>query len=115
MKHFVKNSETGEKQWLSVGEILEEINRDRSDSWEDYDEDDWLEGMNQWTSLRLVHQKRFLVPVSWRVSGSVEVFADSPEDAVQIALHHAGTADTKNAEYDDWSFDVGDASDVEEV
>lgn len=24
-------------------------------------------------------------------------------------------ADTKDAEYDDWSFNVGDASDVEEV
>lgn len=53
-KYCVKNIETREYQWLTVSQILEEVNRDRSDSWEAYNEDDWFEGMNEWTNLRLV-------------------------------------------------------------
>lgn len=44
----VKDLESGEiKEW-SLEAILEEINRDRSGSWTDYDETDWLEGWNEW-------------------------------------------------------------------
>jgi|TARA_R110000824_G_scaffold386236_1_gene580787 hypothetical protein len=33
-----------EEYYWSVDEILEEINRDRSGGWEDYDHSDWKEG-----------------------------------------------------------------------
>ena len=44
----VKDLETGEIQEWSLEAILEEINRDRSEHWTDYDETDWLEGWNEW-------------------------------------------------------------------
>lgn len=39
---------------VSISEIIEEINRDHSEAWIDYDEDDWIEGMYEWTSWRLM-------------------------------------------------------------
>lgn len=44
----VKDLESGEIQEWSLKAVLEEINRDRSGSWTDYDESDWLEGWNEW-------------------------------------------------------------------
>ena len=35
------------QEW-SLCEILEEINRDRSDGWTNYDASDWREGWNEW-------------------------------------------------------------------
>ena len=35
------------QEWY-LSDILEEINRDRSDEWIDYDETDWREGWNEW-------------------------------------------------------------------
>lgn len=37
-----------------VSEILKEINRDRSDQWEEYNECDWKEGLEEFTEYRLV-------------------------------------------------------------
>lgn len=34
-------------EW-KIDDILEEINRDHSDEWTDYDRSDWLEGWNEW-------------------------------------------------------------------
>ncbi len=44
----VKVLETGEIQQWDLQSILNEINRDHSDQWTDYDESDWLEGWNEW-------------------------------------------------------------------
>lgn len=44
----IKVLETGEiKQW-SIHRVLEEINRDRSSRWTDYDESDWQDGWDEW-------------------------------------------------------------------
>ena len=40
------NREYGEVVEWNIHEVLEEINRDRSDEWTDYDESDWLEGLD---------------------------------------------------------------------
>jgi len=32
----------------TLDEVLEEINRDHSEDWTDYDETDWREGWNEW-------------------------------------------------------------------
>lgn len=40
-------------EW-TVREILEEINRDRSSHWTDYNETDWREGLDEWTWYELV-------------------------------------------------------------
>ena len=36
---------------MTLPMILEEINRDRSDEWTDYDETDWREGLAEFTHL----------------------------------------------------------------
>lgn len=55
----IKNIETGEVHVWTAEKVLEEINRDRSDSWEPYNETDdimsawhiWVEGGEPWTML----------------------------------------------------------------
>ena len=35
-------------------QILEEINKDHSDQWTNYDASDWQEGLNEWTWFELI-------------------------------------------------------------
>ena len=35
-------------------EILNEINRDRSEEWTDYDQSDFKEGLSEWTDWTLI-------------------------------------------------------------
>jgi hypothetical protein len=44
----VKNNDTKEVMVWTIEQIIEEINRDRSDSWSDYDLSDWNDGWNEW-------------------------------------------------------------------
>lgn len=44
----------GEIVVWTLPEILEEINRDRSSKWTDYDETDWEEGLRNWTWYELI-------------------------------------------------------------
>ena len=44
----IKVLETNEIQEWTLADILNEINRDRSGGWTDYDETDWEEGWNEW-------------------------------------------------------------------
>ena len=39
---------------MPLAEILQEINRDRSEEWQDYDETDWREGLTEWTTWEIV-------------------------------------------------------------
>ena len=43
--YTIIDTETGEAMRLTLPEILEEINRDRSDDWQSYNESDWREGL----------------------------------------------------------------------
>ena len=38
----------------TIHQILEEINRDRSDQWTDYDLSDWREGLEEFTEFEVV-------------------------------------------------------------
>lgn len=40
-------------EW-TIPEILEEINRDRSEEWTDYDLSDWREGLEEFTEFEVV-------------------------------------------------------------
>lgn len=44
----VKDISTGLCSDWTVQEIVNEINRDRSENWEDYTVEDWEEGWEQW-------------------------------------------------------------------
>lgn len=55
-KYHLKNIYTGEIVALSLDEILEEINRDRSDEWTKYDKTDWKEGLEEFTEYEYIKQ-----------------------------------------------------------
>ena len=40
--------ETNEVREWTLTEVLEEINRDRSDTWTPYDHNDWMDGWMHW-------------------------------------------------------------------
>ena len=44
-----------DSKWWTIPQILEEINRDRSEDWSAYDESDWLEGWLEWVDDPLDH------------------------------------------------------------
>lgn len=44
----VKDLFTGTIHKWTLEQVLYEINRDRSEEWEDYNVNDWREGWNEW-------------------------------------------------------------------
>ena len=44
----VKDINTGRVLEWTLSDILREINSDRTDEWENYNETDWREGWNEW-------------------------------------------------------------------
>ena len=44
----VRDTETGNIFTWTLTQVLEEINRDRSEDWTDYDTSDWCEGWRDW-------------------------------------------------------------------
>lgn len=50
----LKNTETDEIVEWNLYAILYEINRDRSADWSEYDETDWVEGLEEFTEYSLV-------------------------------------------------------------
>ena len=48
MEHTIMDISTGKLLTWSLTQILEEINRDRSDEWTPYDTSDWKEGWSEW-------------------------------------------------------------------
>jgi hypothetical protein len=50
----LKHYKSGEIVKMTLNEILNEINRDRSDQWLSHNEADWLEGLEHFTEWRLV-------------------------------------------------------------
>ena len=43
------DKEIGRIYWWPMSKILGEINSDGSSGWTDYDENDWTEGLDEWT------------------------------------------------------------------
>ena len=56
MIYKLKDTEYGEVFECTIPQILQEINRDRSEEWTDYDEPDWREGLSEWTGLKVIGQ-----------------------------------------------------------
>ena len=54
--YTLKNTLDGSVVKWTLPETLEEINRDRSDEWSDYDEWDWKEGLDTFTEYELVQE-----------------------------------------------------------
>ena len=52
--YLLKNTETGKTKKWKLSAILKEINRDRSDEWQDYDKTDWKEGLSEFTEYELI-------------------------------------------------------------
>jgi len=54
-RYLIKNSEGLFFIW-SLGEIIENINTDRSEDWQDYDITDWREGLSEFTEFTLIKE-----------------------------------------------------------
>ena len=52
--YTIRDIEYGTTFTMSLKEIIEEINRDRSEDWLDYDETDWREGLHEFTTWEIV-------------------------------------------------------------
>lgn len=50
----IRDYECGTVYRMTLPMILEELNRERSPQWEDYDETDWREGMAEFTTLEVI-------------------------------------------------------------
>lgn len=48
------NVVTNKKITMTLNEIIQEINRDRSEEWQNYDENDWKEGLEVFTEYKLI-------------------------------------------------------------
>lgn len=54
MSYILRDKEWGETYRMTVTDILNEINSDRSEHWTPYNETDWREGLSEWTTLEIV-------------------------------------------------------------
>jgi len=45
----------------NIKQLLKEINRDRSSEWTDYNEEDWREGLEEFTSLQIISENAQMV------------------------------------------------------
>ena len=50
----IRDVEDGSIYTMTLPMILEEINRDRSDEWMNYDETDWHEGLAEFTTYEVI-------------------------------------------------------------
>jgi hypothetical protein len=53
-KYVIKDKDTGEVHRWTLKRILKEINCDRSDTWIPYNENDWEEGLKEFTNYELL-------------------------------------------------------------
>tara|TARA_Y100000385_G_scaffold107281_1_gene111356 strand:+ start:2621 stop:2803 length:183 start_codon:yes stop_codon:yes gene_type:complete len=44
----LKDIDTGAIYFWSLNKVIQEINRDRSENWINYDQSDWREGWDEW-------------------------------------------------------------------
>jgi len=56
MIYKLQHTICGELREMTLPEILEEINADRSEDWQDYDETDWREGLSEFTDLKVIEE-----------------------------------------------------------
>lgn len=50
----IRDVEDGSVYNMTLPMILEELNRDRSDKWMNYDETDWREGLAEFTTYEVI-------------------------------------------------------------
>ena len=54
---LVRDIASGEALTWTLTDILQEINRDRSDDWTPYDASDWREGWDQWVDYYTIERE----------------------------------------------------------
>ena len=52
----IRDVEDGSVYPMTLPMILEELNRDRSEEWTNYDETDWREGLAVFTTYEVMHE-----------------------------------------------------------
>ena len=56
-QYKIRDVEDGSIWLVTLPMILEELNRDRSDEWTKYDETDWREGLEEFTSYEVMEDE----------------------------------------------------------
>lgn len=56
-----ESSNKGEKQQWTLKKVLAEINKDSSELWEDYNENDWHEGWSEWVQGEFYYIEKSLL------------------------------------------------------
>lgn len=54
----IRDVEDGSVYNMTLPMILEELNRDRSDEWMNYDETDWREGLAEFTTYEVIDDEQ---------------------------------------------------------
>ena len=86
----IKDLSNGETDFWTVEQMLEEINRDRSSTWKNYNSKDFLEGWNEWIEgdeyyTLIGENKRFKVTATKDVGYAAIILAPNEEEAWKIA------------------------------
>jgi len=70
MRITFKIYDVHDKKYLEwdIKQMLEEINRDRSSDWENYTEEDYIEGWNAWVEGDGYYECRGIANYYWEVS-----------------------------------------------
>ena len=73
---------------MTLSEILEEINRDRSEEWTNYDETDWEEGLNEFTQYELVSKGKPKLSLQQAIDWLTQYMLESKrEDDVETEIY----------------------------
>jgi hypothetical protein len=82
-----RNVNTQEIVEMSLKELLEEINRDRTEDWEPYNSTDWHEGL-QFSDYELIEhiEKEYVFTIASVVKYTQRVIAENEEEAKMIGL-----------------------------
>jgi len=54
MRFILFNTETKQTLFFNSFEVLELINRDRSEDWQNYNLSDFIEGLEEWTEYKFL-------------------------------------------------------------
>jgi len=100
----IKDLSNGGTDVWTIDRMIEEINRDRSSTWKNYNSKDFLEGWNKWIEgepyyTLIGENKKFKVTATKDVGYAAIILAPNEEEAWKIAK-----GDTLDMAYDDTAY-----------
>jgi hypothetical protein len=77
-RFLLLNNRTKQLVLMTIAEMVEEVNRDRSDCWTKYDENDYRDGIEVFTEYTLLHKEPVtgLIAMAPEMLGQLEALTD---------------------------------------